>query len=112
MAFVKEEGTRMFLLKNLYWTSTGKLGLRLNIDVLKKVSKAIGEGLDTNLISSLPCLFVKGETSNYILETDHPIIQHHFPKAEHLTVPIAGHWLHAENPTFFFDVVTNWIQSQ
>ena len=33
--FVKDTGTRQFLLKNLYWISDGQLGLRVNIAVLK-----------------------------------------------------------------------------
>ena len=110
--FVKDEGTRMFLLRNLYWISPGKLGLRLNIEVLKNVSEVISDGLDASAISSIPCLFVKGEKSDYILETDYPIIQYHFPKAQNVTVPNAGHWLHAENPIFFFDQVNNWLQLQ
>jgi esterase len=44
------------------------------------------------------------------LENDTPIIKHHFPNAEQISVPNAGHWLHAENPTFFFEVVTSWLQ--
>ena len=56
--------------------------------------------------------FVKGEKSDYILETDYPIIQHHFPKADHILVPKAGHWLHSENPIFFFDQVNDWLQQQ
>ena len=110
--FVKDEGTRMFLLRNLYWISPGKLGLRLNIEVLKNVSETISEGLDLSATSLIPCLFVKGEKSDYILETDYPIIQHHFPKADHILVPKAGHWLHSENPIFFFDQVNDWLQQQ
>ena len=31
------------------------------------------------------------------------LIYHHFPKAEIVTVSNAGHWLHAENPSEFFE---------
>jgi len=96
----------------LYWISPGKLGLRLNIEVLKNVSETISEGLDLSATSLIPCLFVKGEKSNYILETDYPIIQYHFPKADHILVPKAGHWLHSEKPIFFFDQVNDWLQQQ
>ena len=111
-AYVKDSGTRLFLLKNLYWESKGKLGLRINIDVLTNVNEAIGQGLLPDARSSHPCLFIKGEKSDYILENDTPIIKHHFPNAEQMTVPNAGHWLHAENPTFFFKAVTDWLQKQ
>jgi pimeloyl-ACP methyl ester carboxylesterase len=111
-SYVKDAGTRMFLLKNLHWVSQGKLGLRLNIDVLKSVNDKIGEGLLPEDNSLHQCLFIKGEKSDYILENDTPIIKHHFPKAEQVTVPHAGHWLHAENPIFFFDTVTAWLQKR
>jgi pimeloyl-ACP methyl ester carboxylesterase len=60
----------------------------------------------------LPCLFVKGELSDYILESDTPIIKHYFPNAEHVTIAEAGHWLHAEKPKLFFDTVTDWLTLQ
>lgn len=110
--YIKDQGIRMFLLKNLYWESKGKLALRLNIEVLKKANELIGEGLSLNAKSTHQCLFIKGEKSDYILKKDTPIIKHHFPNAEQITVPNAGHWLHAENPSFFFEVVTEWLQKQ
>ena len=57
--FVKDEGTRMFLLRNLYWISPGKLGLRLNIEVLKNVSETISEGLDLSATSFNTLSFCK-----------------------------------------------------
>jgi len=111
-AYVSDHGTRQFLLKNLYWVTPGNLGLRVNIEVLKNASQAIGEGLQANAQAILPCLFIKGELSDYILDTDYPIIQHHFPNAEQAIVAKAGHWLHAENPKLFFEVMSQWLQKQ
>ncbi|MFZ8960961.1 MAG: alpha/beta fold hydrolase, partial [Flavobacteriaceae bacterium] len=88
-----------------------KLGLRININILKNASEAIGEGLDANAQSSVPCLFLKGGNSEYILNQDHLIIQHHFPNAEIKEIAAAGHWLHAEQPTIFFQQVNAWLNS-
>ena len=109
---VPEPITRQFLLKNLYWIAPGKLGLRVNIDVLKQSSDAIGEGLKPTVQSELPCLFIKGETSDYILETDLPSIHYHFRNAELSTIPKVGHWLHAENPELFFKIASSWFAKQ
>jgi len=106
---VQDLTTRQFLLKNLYWISFGVLGLRVNIEVLKDASFEIGKGLEPQAQSSLPCLFIKGENSDYILDTDQPVIQHHFSNAEHITIPKVGHWLHAENPNQFFDIIAVWL---
>ena len=111
-SYVSDPGTRQFLLKNLYWVRPGTLGLRINIEVLKNASQAIGEGLQANDTANLPCLFMKGEFSDYILETDYPVIQHHFPNAEQILIPKAGHWLHAENPKSFFEVMSQWLLKQ
>ena len=108
--YVSDAVTRMFLLKNLYWVEQDKLGLRLNIDVLKNANHSVGEGLSSEMICDLSCLFLKGSNSDYILETDTYLIHHHFPKAEQFTIPDSGHWLHAENPNLFFKVVTEWLQ--
>jgi esterase len=109
--YVPEPGVRMFLLKNLYWVDPGKLGLRINIDVLKNASEAIGENLSNTSRSEHPCLFVKGALSDYILDTDLPILRHYFPKAELVTIPDAGHWLHAEKPKLFFETVSRWLSN-
>ena len=100
------------MLKNLYWRSPGKLGLRVNIEVLKKASDAIGEGLKPTAQSKLPCLFIKGEASDYILDTDLPSIKYHFPNASNTTIPKVGHWLHAENSKLFFEEVRSWLGKQ
>ena len=110
--YVSDPSTRQFLLKNLYWVTPGTLGLRINIEVLKNASQAIGMGLQAKAQASLPCLFIKGELSDYILEIDNPIIKHHFPKAEQALISKAGHWLHAENPKLFFEVMSQWLQKQ
>jgi len=111
-SYVTETGVRMFLLKNLYWVEPGKLGLRINIEVLKDASEAIGKNLSDDARPLLPCLFVKGELSDYILKSDTPLIKHYFPNAEQVTIAEAGHWLHAEKPKLFFDTVTDWLTLQ
>ena len=111
-SYVTEPGVRMFLLKNLYWVEPGKLGLRINIEVLKDACDAIGKNLSDDAQSLLPCLFVKVELSDYILESDTLLIKHYFTNAEQVTIAEAGHWLHAEKPKLFFDTVTDWLTLQ
>ena len=55
---------------------------------------------------------MKGELSDYILESDTPLIQHYFPNAEQVTIAQAGHWLHAEKSKLFFDTVNDWLSVQ
>ena len=109
--YVPEADVRLFLLKNLYWKSKGKLALRMNLDVLMANVEAVGEALPGDYSYGGPTLFIKGEKSNYIrTEEDLPEILKHFPSAEVKIIQDAGHWVHAENKDDFFNAVQDFLQ--
>ncbi|MEN8886384.1 MAG: alpha/beta fold hydrolase [Winogradskyella sp.] len=107
--YVTEAGTRMFLLKNLYWVEKGQLGLRINLDVLKEQVSEVGEALPIHATFQKETLFLRGDRSEYIGEADTSLIYRHFPKSEIITIANAGHWLHAENPKDFYTAVINFV---
>lgn len=107
--YVKEQGVRLFLLKNLYWKSKGKLALRFNLDSLVKNVENVGEALPQDATFSKPALFLRGGNSNYITPEDHSLIKKHFPEAVIETIPNVGHWLHAENKDAFFTAVMRFL---
>ncbi|WP_418638182.1 alpha/beta fold hydrolase [Winogradskyella sp.] len=107
--YVHEVGTRMFLLKNLYWVEKGQLGLRINLDVLKANVSEVGEALPIHATFQKDTLFLKGDRSEYIGEADETIIHRHFPNSKIITISNAGHWLHAENPKEFYKAVMNFV---
>ena len=107
--YVRDFGTRQFLLKNLYWVEKGRLGLRINLKILKKEVAEIGEPLPAHSIFKKDVLFLRGDRSEYIGIDDETIISNHFPRAKIKTIPNAGHWLHAENPKAFFEAVIKFI---
>ena len=96
--FVTEQGTRSFLLKNLYRTRDG-FALRVNAPVLQEQVGQVMMASDADYHG--PTLFLAGEKSDYILPQDHAQIASQFPQAIVKTIPNAGHWLHAENPIVF-----------
>lgn len=106
--YLDDFGTRQFLLKNLYWVEKGKLGLRINLEVLKNEVSEIGEALPAYNNFEKNTLFLRGDRSEYIGVDDENIIFNHFPKAQIKTITNAGHWLHAENPKDFFKAVINF----
>ncbi|MEC3905765.1 alpha/beta fold hydrolase [Tamlana sp. 2201CG12-4] len=108
--YVSDFGTRQFLLKNLYWVEKGKLGLRLNINVLQNEVEEIGEPLPGYSTFGKDTLFLRGDRSEYIGIDDEVIISNHFPKSKIVTVTNAGHWLHAENPKLFFEAVMQFVK--
>lgn len=107
--YIKEPAVRMFLLKNLYWKTKEKLGLRLNLDVVSREVEAVGEELPADKKYNKPTLFIKGEKSNYITPEDRSLIDNHFPGAEIVEIPGAGHWVHAENKDAFYDAVMRFL---
>ncbi len=96
--YVEEEDTLQFLMKNLYRKEDGQFAWRINVPVIDKHIERIGEGLPDKSIFEGPVCFVRGERSGYILNSDSNLIAHHFPQSELVTVPNAGHWVHAEQP--------------
>jgi pimeloyl-ACP methyl ester carboxylesterase len=101
--YISDFGTRQFLMKSLYWVTPGQLAFRFNLDAFLANKEGIGDALSENAVFNKPTLFLKGENSNYILVSDANQIKHHFPNAIIETISNAGHWLHAEKPTDFYD---------
>lgn len=107
--YIKDEGTKLFLLKNLYRKSKNELGLRINLPVLSEKIEEVGAALPENTVFKGDTLFLGGEKSGYIETIDELLIKKHFPKAKIETISNAGHWLHAENPDEFYDNVMNFL---
>lgn len=105
---IKDQGVRLFLLKNLKRESDNTLSLKPNVDVFISNRYEIGRALPEHFRFDGPTLFIKGENSSYIRSKDIKLIQEHFPEAKIKSVSKAGHWLHAENPKEFLDIIYNF----
>ncbi|WP_338759777.1 alpha/beta fold hydrolase [Bernardetia sp. ABR2-2B] len=115
--YIDEEGVRLFLLKNLARKKEG-YEWKMNLSVLEKSILKIGGAVikNKNIASSVdynekPVLFINGGQSRYIQEKDIPTIIKYFPNAHIHTIEEAGHWVHAQSPKEFFEVVTNFLES-
>jgi pimeloyl-ACP methyl ester carboxylesterase len=101
---IASERTRQFLLKNLTRSVGGGFRWKLNIAALANNLPAILEGisLEDFVVEpeslGFPVLFIRGANSDYILADDADLILELFPYAETVTIPNAGHWVHAEQP--------------
>ncbi|MFN5416173.1 MAG: alpha/beta fold hydrolase [Flavobacteriia bacterium] len=106
--YVDSFGVRQFLLKNLYWNEHKKLAWRMNIPVLEREMDEILKEIDIQKEVFVPSLFIRGEQSNYILDEDWADIEEVFPDSSLITIPNAGHWVHAEAPKEFLDAVLSF----
>ena len=107
--YIKNDGVRQFLAKNLYWKHPDELALRINLPVLIENIEEVGKALSENSIYHKDTLFLRGANSNYIENVDELLIKKQFPNSEIQTIKNAGHWLHAENPKDFYNNVMNFI---
>ena len=55
--------------------------------------------------SEVPALFLRGEASPYIGKDDEALIRSIFPRSELRTISGAGHWLHADQPRAFMELL-------
>ena len=108
--FIPDFGTRQFLMKNLYWVEPGQLLFRFNLPVFNSKIESIGEVLPEGNHFDKPTLFIRGGNSKYVLDSDLPEIQKHFPNTQLITIPNVGHWLHAENPKMFFEETSIFLK--
>ncbi len=108
--YISDEGTKQFLLKNIYWKENEQLAWRFNLKVISEQIDTVGEITTSEHVCSVPTLFIRGEKSNYILDSDIDHIQKIFPLLTLKTIAGAGHWVHAEKPNAFFECVMEQIK--
>ncbi|MFV8391721.1 alpha/beta fold hydrolase [Flavobacterium sp. LB2P6] len=108
--YIPDFGTRQFLMKNLFWLEPGQLAFRFNLAVFNHKMVEIGIPLPENSIFEKSTLFIRGGKSNYILDSDFENIKQHFPDSSIETIPNVGHWLHAENPTEFYQKASSFLK--
>lgn len=96
-SYIPEPGIRQFLLKSLGRGAEGFVW-KINLPVITANIENVGEALEEDSTYKGPCLFLGGANSNYILPSDLPDMYAHFPNYEWVSIPDAGHWLHAEQP--------------
>lgn len=107
--YIPEISVIQFLLKNLYWKDDKTLDWRFNLPILtEKYNNFITTGVKFGVYNG-PTLFLSGEKSNYILPQDEFSIKQQFPDSVIKKVPRAGHWVQAENPKDFSQLVRDFL---
>ncbi len=107
---IHNRALRAFLSKNLQRDEQHNFFWLLNLPVIMRFLPHIIDGFDNweqVQISDLPVTFLRGENSFYIYDSIIPLIHNIFTRAEIITIPHAGHWLHAENP----QAILNFLNS-
>lgn len=108
---IPENGIRQFLMKNVYRVEKNELAYRFNLEALEEHIDEIGVALPPRTFFDGPVLFLKGALSGYITHEDGDLIAAHFPNNRIVTISNASHWLHAENPTDFYNNVARFLEN-
>ena len=102
-----DPGLRAFLLQSLDLTDGARW--KLDLDALEEgMAATVGWPAPKGRFDG-PALFVAGGQSDYLTPAHHDAIRAQFPDATFHTIPEAGHWLHAEQPRAFVDVVSTFL---
>ncbi len=111
--FEENEGVRQFLLKNL-WRNPAKnneFDWRINLPVITQNIDVVGHELQNEQTVEKPALFIRGSESHYIQPEDERKIWELFPNYELETIEGAGHWVQADKPKEFIEILTRFVKS-
>lgn len=107
---ISSEAVRQFLLKNLLRKPEGGFGWRINLPVIDQSLEMISGGLVNDGIFEKKTLFIRGSKSDYILDEDREAIKKIFPNLTMVTME-TGHWVQAEKPEEFVQVVLSFLNA-
>ncbi len=108
---VPEPAVRQFLLKNLMRQPDGSFTWRVNLPVIDRQLPVISGAIPEQGVCNKPALFVRGARSDYVQDDDRQLIKTHFPQAQLVTLD-TGHWVQAENPEAFVQIVKNFLHAR
>lgn len=103
-------GVRQFLLKNLYRKTKTEFSWRVNFPVVEENMDDILAAVPEKAVDK-PVLFLYGDKSKYIEESDFDNIRKIFPQAKFASLS-TGHWIHAEDAEGFYKKVMEYVTSR
>ena len=108
---VPDVAVRQFLLKNVARTDAGGFAWKLNLPAIERNYPALRSAITSGRPFTGPVLFILGAKSDYLQDTDRDAILRLFPRATFKTISTAGHWLHADAPDEFVQLVAEFLRT-
>ncbi|MDX9928881.1 MAG: alpha/beta fold hydrolase [Bacteroidales bacterium] len=113
-SYIGDEKVTSFIMKNLQREGKDKFAWKLNAaalcDNIDKLMETIPfSNSGESMAVGFPVLFIRAGRSNYLPESHIPDIARIFPTATFRTIEGAGHWLHAEEPAKFTQMVKDFL---
>lgn len=111
---ITSEKTRQFLLKNLKRERGNSFSWRFNLQAISQnLDKLMGSitPKNRNQKSLTKTIFIKGSLSNYILKEEEEELKKYFPNSEIVVIENSSHWVQADRPNEFLNVVIKFLTS-
>ena len=99
---IKDHSLVLFLLKNIGRDENNNFVFKANVNVLHQNLLLLMDKITIDEKISVNTTFIKGDKSDYINEVDTDLIKDKFPNSEIISIINSGHWVHAENPNYFY----------
>jgi esterase len=104
---------RQFIMKNLARSQGSEhkgFEWKINLASLDANIGAMGEALQYEGQYTGPTLFVRGGKSGYYKTGDEKEVARYFPNAKWVVID-TGHWVQAEKPQEFSEIVLSWLEN-
>ena len=98
-------------MKGLSRNPSGGFSWRANLSILRAHLADIVAGIPLS-INTLPTLLIYGGASDYVGPSDVAVFEAHFMQLTTHRIEHAGHWLHAEQPEEFEEVVEAFLKGR
>ncbi len=108
---IRAPNIRQFLMKNLARRADGGFSWRIDLDAILKNYHELTKPIAPLLVFPKPACFIRGGRSDYLTDKDLPLIKKIFPRAEIVTIPDAGHWVHIDAMEDFLKIVTDFVDT-
>ena len=105
---IADPGIRQFLLQNLV-RKDGHFLWRINLPAIRRNLPGL-LGWTHEAVTDTRALFVYGGNSRYVTGFGRAAIDRYYTNARVTPITGAGHWLHAEQPRRFVEVVTAFLR--
>jgi pimeloyl-ACP methyl ester carboxylesterase len=108
---IPDRRVRQFLLTNLRRDSAGRLSWKLNLEAIAEHHDALLGPMPEGHPVAIPTLFVRGSRSTHLKVDDEVDIRRRFQNVWIVSIDGAGHWVHADRPEQFLDVVRRFLET-
>jgi pimeloyl-ACP methyl ester carboxylesterase len=100
---------RRFLLKSIGRNDAGQFYWKMNLQAIAANYSRLCEAIGAGRSFAGPTLFLRGGKSDYVNTSDEAEIRRQFPAAKFDTIASASHWVHADTPGEFVNVVLDYL---